>query len=122
MKSVGLTLVALVFASGVAVADDSCCSEKGKGHPTLPNKVESSASKIEASAELKEVTFRITGMSCTTCYGKILGALSTLKGIAEAEPSIPNKNCRVKYDPSLVTPTQMVAAVNQHTPYEASLQ
>lgn len=58
-------------------------------------------------------TLRVGGMSCASCRVAVRTALSKLDGVKDAKVDMANKSATVEYDPSKVTPQQLVDAVNR---------
>ena len=65
-------------------------------------------------------TLRVEGMTCPSCKVAVRTALSKLDGVKNAKVDVANKSATVEYDPSKVTPQQLVDAVNR-LGYQASL-
>jgi copper chaperone len=53
---------------------------------------------------------RIENMSCSHCVAAVRGALTRLEGVQVSDVAI--GSARLEYDPSRVTPTDIVEAVN----------
>lgn len=65
-------------------------------------------------------TLRVEGMTCPSCKVAVRTALSKLEGVKDAKVDVAHKRASVEYDPSKVTPQQLVDAVNR-LGYQASL-
>jgi copper chaperone CopZ len=65
-------------------------------------------------------TLHVGGMTCPSCKVAVRTALSKLDGVKDAKVDVANKSATVEYDPSKVTPQQLVDAVNR-LGYQASL-
>lgn len=65
-------------------------------------------------------TLRVDGMTCPSCKVAVRTALSKLDGVKDAKVDVANKRATVEYDPSKVTPQQLVDAVNR-LGYQASI-
>ncbi|MDQ3410531.1 MAG: heavy metal translocating P-type ATPase, partial [Chloroflexota bacterium] len=59
----------------------------------------------------REATLPITGMTCASCVRRVEKALVKVAGVAEASVNLATENARVSYDPALVQPAQLTAAV-----------
>lgn len=57
------------------------------------------------------VTLRITGMTCGGCVLGVRKVLTRLDGVTSADVSYKQANAVVRFDPSKVTTTQMIAAI-----------
>src|SRR5688572_3647247 len=60
-----------------------------------------------------EVTFGVTGMTCASCVRRIEKAFSKVNGVQDASVNLATEKARVIYDPALVTPGQLQAAVEK---------
>ncbi|HZO32337.1 MAG TPA: heavy metal translocating P-type ATPase [Chloroflexota bacterium] len=60
-----------------------------------------------------EVTFGVTGMTCASCVRRIEKALGKVAGVQDASVNLATEKARVVYDPALVTPGQLRAAVEK---------
>jgi copper chaperone len=61
---------------------------------------------------MKVVVVPVGGMSCSACAASIKKTLTSIDGVAEAEVSLEKRNVRVKYAPSKLAPSRLVAAIN----------
>ena len=52
---------------------------------------------------MEQVTFRVTGMDCSACEGRIQTALSRLDGVRRANANHEGDAVRVAFDPSLTS-------------------
>ncbi len=64
-------------------------------------------------AETERITLPIEGMSCAACQATVQGALRATPGVTQAVVNLMTHDATVVYQPSLVTPAGLVAAVNQ---------
>ena len=60
---------------------------------------------------LQQLAFPVTGMTCASCVRRIEKRLARLEGVAEANVNLATEKATVIFDPSLVDPGQMKAAV-----------
>lgn len=60
---------------------------------------------------MQQLTLGVNGMACGGCSGTVKQALLALDGVAEAEVSHVEARAVVSYDPALVTPEQISAAI-----------
>jgi copper ion binding protein len=81
-----------------------------------PNQVEA----VEPKSQLATATIRVDGMTCGGCAASVHQALAKREGVKSAEVSLEKKQAIVKYDPTKVTPEQLVEAINQ-TGFKAKL-
>lgn len=66
------------------------------------------------------VPLHVEGMTCPSCKVAVRTALKKLDGVKDARVDVAAKSATVEYDPTKVTPQQLVDAVNQ-LGYQASL-
>lgn len=69
---------------------------------------------------MKKAVFEIKGMHCNSCAMNIDLDLEELEGVAQASTNYAHSRLTVEYDPTKVTPEQILASVKK-TGYEASL-
>lgn len=74
------------------------------------------------AAETDEVTLTAQGMYCSNCEARVVSALSGLDGVESVDADANTETATVVYVPSKVAPEDMVASVNKHTSYLASVQ
>ena len=60
---------------------------------------------------MEEVQIAVGGMSCGGCVRSVTQVLTGMAGVASAEVSLADARATVKYDPALVTPAAMAAAI-----------
>lgn len=70
--------------------------------------------------EDSQQVFDIEGMSCASCAQSIEGAVSQLKGVAEASVNLANEKMTVSYDPAILGPHDIEQTVSE-TGYSAEL-
>lgn len=66
------------------------------------------------------VSLHVEGMTCASCKVAVRTALTKLDGVKDAIVDVAKKSATVDYDPTKVTPQQLVDAVNR-LGYRASL-
>ncbi len=76
--------------------------------------------RAEDAAGSATVSLHVEGMTCASCKVAVRTALSKLDGVKGAKVDVTKKSAIVDYDPTRVTPQQMVDAVNR-LGYQASL-
>ncbi|MBI5035042.1 MAG: copper-translocating P-type ATPase [Chloroflexi bacterium] len=59
----------------------------------------------------KQITLPIVGMTCASCVAHVEGALNNLNGVEKAAVNLGAAKATVEYNPELVSPAQMIAAV-----------
>lgn len=73
-----------------------------------------------AKAESATVALHVEGMTCPSCKAAVKMAITRLTGVKAATVDVAQKSATVDYDPSRVSPRQIVDAVNR-LGYQASL-
>ena len=71
----------------------------------------SSASKPPNAAPAR-LDLKISGMSCASCVARIEKVVSRLEGVSAARVNLAAEKGVVEYDPTLVTPAELMAAVD----------
>src|SRR5687767_9425201 len=61
----------------------------------------------------QEITFPVTGMTCASCVRRIEKALNKVEGVEQANVNLATEKATVSFDPAVVTPAQMQAAVER---------
>ena len=69
---------------------------------------------VASAAESQEATvaLHVDGMTCASCSLTVRVTLERLDGVSAAVVSVKDKRAQVTYDPTKVTPKQMVDVVN----------
>ena len=62
---------------------------------------------------MKEVTLKVSGMSCNHCVMHVTNALKDLEGVADARVSLGDKTASVSYDETLVDTAKMAEAIKE---------
>lgn len=62
-------------------------------------------------ANMKVVQIPVEGMSCAACAARVKKTLTSIGGVADAEVSLVERSARVRFDPSRLSPDQLVAAI-----------
>ena len=60
-----------------------------------------------------ESTLDIEGMTCASCVGRVQKALSRVDGVVEASVNLATETAAVTYDPAVVEPASLTAAVEK---------
>ena len=69
--------------------------------------------RSRVSAELTEVEFAITGMTCGSCAARVEKALSRQPGVASAGVNLASEKATVSFDPSVASGDDLVAACRE---------
>src|ERR1035438_3826443 len=86
------------------------------GSASPPGRPESGA----AGPATARATLTVKGMTCAACQSFVQRTLETQAGVRGAAVNLMMENATVEYDPLLVSPQQLAAAIDS-TGYEASL-
>jgi copper chaperone CopZ len=62
--------------------------------------------------DMKTVILPIEGMSCVACAARIKKTLTSIDGVSAVEVNLADRNARVRFAPSKLSPSRLVAAVN----------
>lgn len=87
-------------------SDEDCCLAN---KPPRKNAV---STDNELPADMKRVTFTVTGMTCVTCEPAIRIALEKTPGVKRAGVSYERGNAIVDYDPKETTPEKLRDVIN----------
>ncbi len=68
-------------------------------------------SENEKAAMAQELSFRVTGMSCTGCEDRIVGALMRTDGVRHSFADYRSGQVRVLFDPRETTPQALQARI-----------
>src|SRR5687768_13807480 len=66
-----------------------------------------------ATAGAAELTLPIGGMTCASCVRRVEKALGRVPGVREASVNLATERAKVRYDPELVEPGHLRAAVEK---------
>ncbi len=78
------------------------------------------AQTTTAPERVTELTLPIEGMTCASCVRRVERALAKVPGVEEVSVNLATETARVRLDPAVTSPDQLVAAVEQ-AGYRASL-
>ncbi len=68
----------------------------------------------------QHISIPVTGMTCNGCKSNVEKALESTPGVIKSEVNLGLKQAEVNYDPSVVTPQQLVDAIRERG-YNATL-
>jgi Cu+-exporting ATPase len=108
-------VLALGLASGMSLglqADEqgAACSVAAKSACSV---AEGSACSVKAEAGLTKVQYKVSGMSCTSCEGKIAKALTKVEGVSNPSACAQSGLVKVAYAPGTVKDKQVIAAIEK---------
>jgi Cu+-exporting ATPase len=61
----------------------------------------------------QQIHLAVTGMTCASCSARVAKALKKAPGVTEATVNLASEQAEVRFDPALVTPDRLVAAVEE---------
>jgi len=64
------------------------------------------------AAAVRKVNLRVEKMACSACAARVTKVLQQLDGVKDAKVDLNAKGAVVEYDPTKLTPQQLVDAVN----------
>ena len=87
------------------------------GRVASPAVLETTSLTVDTDAGLLEsgcvVEVEVDGMVCHSCVQNIEMNIGKMTGVHEINVSLSDKNARIKYDPSLITPSKLCDAVEE---------
>ena len=60
---------------------------------------------------MKVVEIPVEGMSCAACVARVKKTLTSMGGVSDVEVSLLKRRARVRFDPSRLSPDQLVGAI-----------
>ena len=66
-----------------------------------------------ASTQTAAVTIPIEGMSCAACVARVKQTLKSMDGVRQVEVRLAERDTRVRYEGTKVTPERLAAAINK---------
>lgn len=106
MRSLKIVVLAAVALGTVAVVATSLAASHARAEGAV--------------AGTAAVALHVEGMTCPSCKVAVRTAITRLAGVKDAKVDVAQKSATVEYDPSKVSPQQIVDAVNR-LGYQASL-
>lgn len=73
----------------------------------------SSGQAANQEVNMKTVIIPIEGMSCSACIARLKKTLTGIDGVADVEVNLAERNARVRFAPSKLSPDRLVSAVNE---------
>ena len=87
------------------------------GRVASPAVLETTSLTVDTDAGLLEsgcvVVVEVEGMVCHSCVQNIEMNIGKMTGVHEIKVSLSDKNARIKYDPSLITPSKLCDAIEE---------
>lgn len=111
MNIVSVSVVSLMLFAGSQIC--GCGSCKALAQSPTENAV--------LKSEPKEVTLKITGMTCAGCTNHIHSALSKTNGVIKNEVKYPGNLAIIKYDASKTSVAEIIKVIEK-TGYKAEIQ
>jgi Cu+-exporting ATPase len=73
-----------------------------------------------AEPRTDRVTLPVEGMTCAACQANVQRALQATPGVQQAAVNLMTHEATISYDPSILSPTELVAAINE-TGYQSHI-
>jgi Cu+-exporting ATPase len=64
-------------------------------------------------ARFESITIQVDGMSCASCVNRVQNGLAGIEGVVSASVNFATSSARVEYSPGLLTPKDLVSAVEK---------
>ncbi len=93
--------VVVAFGVGTVILVASACTGREAPRP-----------KASQDVDMKTVVMPVEGMSCSACVAQVKKALTSIDGVSDVHVNLVERNARVRFAPSKVSPDRLVAAVN----------
>ena len=93
--------VVLAFVTGAAVLLAGACTSHEDPRPAVSQEV-----------NMKTVVMPIEGMSCSACVARVKKTLTSIDGVSDVQVNLVERNARIRFAPSKLSPDGLVAAVN----------
>lgn len=61
----------------------------------------------------QQIRLAVTGMTCASCSARVAKALKKAPGVTDATVNLASEQAEVRFDPALVTPDRLVAAIEE---------
>ena len=65
------------------------------------------------ATQMKTVLISVEGMSCVACTASVKKTLASIVGVADVKVNLVERNARVRFDATRVSPERLVDAINQ---------
>ena len=93
--------VVLAFVVGAFVVLAGACTSR-----------ETPRATVSQELNMKTVIMPVEGMSCSACVAQIKKTLTSIDGVSEVQVNLVERNARIRFAPSKLSPDRLVAAVN----------
>ncbi len=60
---------------------------------------------------MKTIPYKVTGMTCGGCSGRLKKVLERADGVSEADASHEEERCTITFDPDRISEAQLVALI-----------
>ena len=94
-------VVVLALTVGTSILLASACTSHEAPRPAASQEV-----------NMKTVVMPVEGMSCSACVARVKKALTSLDGVSDVQVNLIERNARVRFETSKVSPDRLIAAVN----------
>lgn len=75
----------------------------------------------ETTQKSKTIKLKVTGMTCAGCASHVYKVLSETKGVLDNSVEYPGDIAIVKYDEGIISPEEIIKAIEKNTSYKAQV-
>jgi P-type Cu+ transporter len=108
---------ALSKQEGVTEASVNFAAEKAsvsyEPTTTSPDELIQAIQDVGYGADVRQMTFGVTGMTCASCVGRVEQALKKVPGVLEASVNLANEKATVEYLASEVSTERLIEAIEE---------
>ena len=95
------TAAVLASVVGTFVLLAGACTSRESPRPT-----------VGQDTDTKTVVMPVEGMSCSACVARVKKALTSIDGVSDVQVNLIERNARVRFAASKLSPDRLVSAVN----------
>ncbi len=111
MNIVSISIASLLLFAGSQICGCGSCKALAQTSPV----------KTVSKSEPKEVSLRITGMTCAGCTNQIHNALSKTKGVIKNEVKYSGNVAIIKFNASKISVSELIKVIEK-TGYKAEME
>ena len=112
IKTIIIYTTLMIGSMVTATAYAQCCK---------PNDKKEANVKSTFQEEDKQLKLKITGMTCAGCASHVYKVLSETKGVLDNSVEYPGNIAIVKYDEDIISPEEIIKAIEKNTSYTAEV-
>lgn len=95
-------MIGATFTDGAHARAEQSNASAGQPAATAPEQT-----------KIKTVVIPVEGMSCVACTARVKKTLASIGGISEVRVNLVERNARVRFDSTRVSPDRLVDAINR---------